>query len=170
MPTATREKKDQTKTTNAPHTRFSDIHSDDLMAITQYVKVEKVSPTGGHNGDGYVNVVDVDSGEKFSMHGRPLIERTRSADRFTSTKRATKTQLAEILTTAWNRPFTVVFTKAKGEKRTLRGRLVEPKPLLGHSMVEDLDKRGSGDSGLRLVDHRTIEELTVDGVKYMLKK
>jgi hypothetical protein len=79
----------------------------------------------------------------------------------------TMTRAAEILITSFNRPLTVRFVKKQGGERVLRGRLLRPEPLLGRSYVEDLDAKG--DSRIRLVDHRTIKCLIVDGVKYTVK-
>ena len=58
--------------------------------------------------------------------------------------------------------------KQDGTERTLRGKLVKPEPLLGRSMVEDLDSDDKKNR-LRQVDHRTINWLVVDGVKYTVK-
>ena len=141
-------------------TRFGDIRQGDIMAFTHFVKVDTVTRNPSK-----LHVSDVDSGGVFDVIGEDLIENATSADRFTATKAATKTELAEILVRSWNQPFTVTFEKATGEKRILRGRLVEPEPLLGRSKVQDFDKGGE----LRLVDHRTIESLIVGGTKYTLK-
>jgi hypothetical protein len=151
---------------------FAQIESGDLMAITSFVEVESVT-SRGPNGQPTLSVVDRDNGQKFQVIGKPLIERAQSADRFLRTETKTKTELAEILTTSWNRPLTVVFEKQDGAMRTLRGRLIQPEHLLGRSHVQDLDAaRQGGDAtdGMRLVDHRTIESLIVGGVKYTLRK
>jgi len=74
---------------------------------------------------------------------------------------------AEILVNAYHRPLTVCFVKNDGTERTLRGRLVKPEPLLGRSTVEDLDVTNG--NRLRLVDHRTIKWIVVDGTKYTVK-
>ena len=50
----------------------------------------------------------------------------------------------------------------------MRGRLITPEPLLGRSMVEDLDLAVT-EHRQRLVDHRTIKFLIIEGVKYIVK-
>jgi hypothetical protein len=137
------------------------VNKDDLVAFLHFGKVVEV--IGPHN----VVVEDVDRGSRFKVQGDSLIKAGFSADEFTTTKRVSMTEAAQLLIDAKNRPLSVCFTKADGEKRTLRGRLVSPEPLLGRSMVEDLDiSRGHR---LRQVDHRTIEWLIVDGKKYVVK-
>jgi hypothetical protein len=96
-----------------------------------------------------------------------LIERGFSADQFQEEVQTTKTRAAEILISSHNRPLTVCFEKSDGSERVLRGKLVTPEPLLGRSMMEDFDiKTGNR---LRLVDHRTIRYLIVEGTKYSVK-
>ena len=75
--------------------------------------------------------------------------------------------MAELLINARNIPFTVCFEKQNGEERVLRGRLISHEALLGRSSVEDLDLP-AGDR-TRLVDHRTLKFLILNGVKYVLK-
>jgi hypothetical protein len=69
------------------------------------------------------------------------------------------------LTNAGYKPFTVRFKKKGGEWRTLRGRFVAHEMLLGRSRVEDLDEPETK-KRLKQVDHRTIEWLILDNVKY----
>jgi len=133
----------------------------DLMAFIYYAKVDEV------NGD-ELKVTDVDHNKVFEVHGDSLIQSALSADQFSSTKRITKTKAAEILISSPNRPLSVCFEKADGTERILRGRLVKPEPLLGRSMVEDLDISSS--HRLRQVDHRTIRWLIVDGTKYTVRQ
>lgn len=134
----------------------------DLMAFVYYGTVKTVN-NNGHN----LQICDVDNKNKFDVDGVSLVENALSADQFTQTEKVNKTQAAEKLVRAYNRPFTVIFTKTNGRVRKLRGRLIKPEPLLGRSVVEDLDiTRGSP---LRQVDHRTIKELIVDGIRYVVK-
>jgi hypothetical protein len=133
----------------------------DLMSFTYYAKVENVKKDE-------LCCRDVDSQDEFKVIGDVLIKKAASADLFDSMKKVTKTEAAELLVKAYNKPFTVVFDKQDGEERTLRGRLVEPEPLLGRSMVEDLDLTTG--SRLRQVDHRTIKSLTLDNIRYEVKK
>lgn len=140
--------------------KLSEVKKGHLMASINYVIVESKSGT-------QLATKDVDSGESLYIRGVSLIEECLSADQFHSEEKVTKTRAAEILTSSYNRPFTVCFDKADGEERTLRGRLVHPEPLLGRSMVEDLDLEGKNRA--RLVDHRTLKWLIVEGVKYIVK-
>lgn len=45
--------------------------------------------------------------------------------------------------------------------------MIRQEAVLGRSMVEDMDT--SDKNKIRLVDHRTISYLIVDGVKYKVK-
>jgi hypothetical protein len=137
-----------------------DVKRDDLMAFIYYARVT-------HKKRGELAVEDVDNANSFFVRGKQLIENGLSADRFYEEKRSTKTKVAELLSTSFNRPLTVCFTKQNGEERVLRGRLKKPEPFLGRSQVEDLDLNDANRQ--RLVDHRTIKWLVVDGVKYVVR-
>ena len=63
------------------------------------------------------------------------------------------------------RPFTVVFVKQNGEKRVMRAKFISTEPLLGRSIVSDLDDEFK----IKQVDHRTIESIIIDKVKYVHK-
>lgn len=139
------------------------IKTGDLMAIIHYVKVKRVSAA---NYEFYGDDVD-QSTNNMRVQGRELLESAFSADQFAKEEKITKTQAAEILTTSYNRPFTVSFEKSDGTERTLRGRLVRPEPLLGRSMVEDLD--APVNNRVRQVDHRTINWIIVENVKHVVK-
>ena len=135
----------------------------DLMAFTYYVKI-KESTQGGET----LLVEDVDNGlNEIRVQGKELVVGSYSADQYTEEEKVTKTRAAEILIHSVNRPFTVSFLKADETERILRGRLVAPEPLLGRSMVEDLDTTDK--HRLRQVDHRTINWIIVEGVKYVVK-
>lgn len=139
------------------------INNGDLMAIVHYVKVKSTVP---HNYELYTQDVDLDN-HTMRIQGKELLESAFSADQYAEEIKVSKTQAAEILVNSPNRPFTVNFTKSDGTERTLRGRLICPEPLLGRSMVEDLDET-SGHK-LRQVDHRTICFIIVEGTKYVVK-
>lgn len=139
------------------------VKRNDLMAFVYWGTIDSASRLGDR-----VSVSDVDRGEGFSVNGSPLVESAFSADRYDEVQKVTKTRAAELLVNAYNRPFTVVFEKKEGEERTLRGRLIQPEPLLGRSMVEDLDIKADKHR-LRQVDHRTIKSLIVDNVMYVVK-
>lgn len=152
---------------------FKDVQKDDLMALVTFVKV--TAKSGSSNATMFsaprikVRTTDSVTPADFDVEGQELIEQMFSADRFETTEELSKTQLAEKLVSSYNVPFTVEFEKADGNLRKLRGRLVHPEPLLGRSKVEDLDLNVKPMSNLRLVDHRTIQSLIVNGVKYILK-
>lgn len=153
-----------------------------VMAITHFVRVELVVPCiASHPDQGVaeINVRNLGAGpSSFLVQGGDLIRSMASADLFEAEERVTKTRAAELLVTAYNRPFTVCFSKRDGSEHVLRGRLVQPEPLLGRSMCEDLDidleesaaPVGKRPSRLRLVDHRTIKWLVLDGVRYNVAK
>jgi uncharacterized protein with PhoU and TrkA domain len=132
----------------------------DVVCIVKYVKIKQIK-------NSVLGVEDVDSGEEFNIIGESLINKLTSADSSDSTQKASKTELAQILSESWCIPFTVTFTKTNGEERVLRGRLIEPNNLLGRSLVEDLDK--NTEDRLCQVDHRTISSIVVGGIHYSLK-
>lgn len=140
------------------------INTGDLMAFINYVKVKTK-----RNSDGTELIVeDLDNQNKeIRVTGRELIEKSMSADQFGETKKVTKTEAAEILIAAHNRPLTVCFLKADGSERVLRGRLIKHEALMGRSMCEDLDTTDAHRT--RLVDHRTIVFVIVDNVKNVVK-
>lgn len=131
----------------------------EIVALTTYGKIVVES-------DNFLTVQDLDTGVTFNIQGEDLIERLTSADGFGSEKSLPKTDIASLLINAWNQPFTVEYMKKDNTKRVLRGRLIKPEPLLGRSLVEDLDKEGER---ARLVDHRTITSLILNGVKYTVR-
>lgn len=141
-------------------TQAAKVKADDIMAFTYYGKVKNI------NSD-RIEVYDLDNKYPFFVSGKDLIESATSADQFAEEEKISKTKMAEILIHCHNRPFTVCFDKTDGTERTLRGRLVAPEPLLGRSTVEDLDVTDG--NKLRLVDHRTLKWLIVDGVKFVAK-
>lgn len=141
--------------------KAGDIQKDDIMAFVYYTKVLKA-------GNNVLDVHNIDADMDFRVEGKSLIERGLSADQYEEEVKVTKTRAAEILISSYNRPLTVCFEKLDGTERVLRGRLIRPEPLLGRSMVEDLDVAASHRQ--RLVDHRTIRYIIVEGVKYEVKQ
>lgn len=138
------------------------VKAGDLIAVIHYAKVQSAN-----NGGSELFVEDVDSpGKIIRIQGKELVARTLSADSFFEESDVTKTEAAQLLVESYNRPFTVNFIKADGSERTLRGRLIHPEPLMGRSMVEDLDALAP--KNIRQVDHRTINWLIVNGVKYVV--
>jgi len=131
-----------------------------IISLTKYAKVLS-------NSGSTLSCVDLHDGGKFEIHGQSLQETCLSADKFEETQRMGKIELAEVLVKSYGKVFTVVFSKADGSERTLRGRLLSSEGLLGRSSVEDLDI--AGDNKLRQVDHRTLKSIVVDGIKHTLK-
>jgi hypothetical protein len=134
----------------------------DLMAFTYFGFVQDTSNVGQTE-----LIVEGLNGDTFRVSGDSLIENAASADQYLKTKKVNKTEAAEILVASHNRPFTVCFTKADGNKRVLKGRLLRHEPLMGRSYVEDLEIKSG--HPLRQVDHRNIVYLIVDGIKYTVK-
>lgn len=148
------------------------VKAGDIMAIIHYVKVGSITPNASS-----MSVAPLDNkggkSPNIIVDGRELIGQALSADYFAEEVKTTMTEVAEKLVTSHNRPLTVCFVKQpkkgeeEGEERVLRGRLLSHEALLGRSYVEDLDKPEN--DRVRLVDHRTIRWLVVDGVKYTVK-
>lgn len=142
---------------------YDDMKVGDIMAFVSY---GKITHKNQHGQD--LRLASLDKGcPDFMVTGKPLIESGLSADRAADEVRVTKTQAAELLISSHNRPFTVVFKTQEDKVRTLRGRLVSAEPLLGRSHVEDFDITDA--HRLRLVDHRTLISLVVNGIKYVVK-
>ena len=135
----------------------------DIVSLQYYTRVKSVANNGLT-----LLVNDLDDGKmsEIQVVGEHLIARSFSADQYHEEYRITKTQAAELLVGSVNRPFTVSFTKSDGTERVLRGRLIKPEPLLGRSMVEDLETAGER---IRQVDHRTINWIVIEGTKYIVK-
>lgn len=144
----------------------SKVATNHLMAFVNYVKVKQVLSGGDE-----LIVSDLDHNRReIKISGKDLIKNSLSADQFTDTEKVTKTEAAEIMISLHNRPFTVSFNKADKSERILRGRLIKHEALLGRSMVEDLDEPLDSPKGrVRQVDHREINFLVVEGVKYLVK-
>jgi hypothetical protein len=150
-----------------------------LMMIAHYVSIQNVQPSLG--GLFSVNVKDHDvlgargTPMTWDRTGIELVRCMLSADQYAETVKLSRTEIVKILMSSWNRPFTVTFRKqdkdgavGKGEVRRLRGRLIEPDPIFGRSKVEDLDVEDPK-KRFRLVTHLAIDELIVDGVRYIAK-
>jgi len=135
------------------------VNRGDILAILYYVRVNDT------NGSDRLNVTDLDHGHDFGVNGIELVETTRSADYFEREEEITRTDMIGILMSAFDRPFTVNFDKQNGDNRTLRGRLIKPSTPDGYSHAEDLDIDAS-ENRYRMIDHRTLHWLVVDGVKY----
>lgn len=109
--------------------------------------------------------IGTDSNTSWMTNG--LVEKWAvSSSQFSEERKVTRTQMAYALHNAKNSPFTVVFTKKNGEKRTLVGYMLNADEMMGRAKVVDLNIDKNNE---RLVDYRTLEELILDGVKYVLK-
>ena len=139
------------------------VKAGDLMVFPYWGHVVEVVNEGQ---DLLIEGIDPGLG-RFHVRGHNLIEGGTSADQFVTEEKVTKTRAAEVLVSSNNKPFTVCFTKQTGEDRVLRGRLLAAEPLLGRSHVEDLDVREG--HRIRLVDHRTIKWIVVDGIKFIVR-
>lgn len=150
--------------------KYDDIKEGDLHAFIYWGKIKRKTP-GYYNKDESattVECVDKVGLNTFGVNGLSLNEASYSADQFHEERKASMTEVAEILVRSFNIPFTVCFLKQEGEERVLRGRLIAPEPLLGRSHVEDLDIEGPPASRFRLVDHRGLKWLIVNGIKYIV--
>jgi|ERR1051326_2598035 hypothetical protein len=147
--------------------KVNDVEIGDIMASIEFIKVISKSISTQT-----LFVKDLDTGLDFEIYGNELIGQSFSADRFFEERKVTRTEMAEVLSKSYNVPFTVVFQKAKGETRILRGRMVSVEALMGRARVIDLDLPDTENptARQRLVDFRTLESLVVGGVKYTLKK
>lgn len=144
---------------------MSKYKKDDVVAFTTWAKVRSVGNYGMVASSlSCEHLTGPLKGQTFSINGEELVSLCQSADYYANESTVTKTKAAELLVSSYNIPFTVVFEKSDGTERTLRGKLIHPEPLLGRSMVHDLDADGP-----RLVDHRTIKSLTINDLKYVVK-
>jgi hypothetical protein len=136
----------------------------DLMLFPYWARVVRVRPPGD-----LAVVVNVDTGEEFTVEGLPLMQAAGSADFVGEEREVTRTALEGILKVSINKPFTVLFVKQDGKERVLRGRYVAP-AAAGRSLVEDLDlPHDAKGSRYRYVDHRTLKWFIVDGIRYTVK-
>jgi hypothetical protein len=152
--------------------KIEQVNEGDIVAILTYAKVKGISRTEYLGVQAQLIMTDIDRNEEFGANGKDLIETFYSADAFALTQTVNKTELARILSEAFNVPFTVVFDKDNGEERTLRGRLISSEPLMGRVYVSDLDvvsKHDPKDKGVRLVDNRHLKSLIVRNTKYIVK-
>jgi hypothetical protein len=149
--------------------KTADVSVGDVMASFEFFQV-----VAKNNALETLSVKDLNTGLTFDIRGDSLVAQCVSADRFFVEKKVTRTEMASILSESFNMPFTAVFDKAKGEERTLRGKLVKVEALMGRARVIDFDLpyeigEDNPTSRQRLVDFRTLKSLIVGGVKYTLK-
>ena len=134
-------------------------NKDDIIQVVHNLKVVS------HQGN-TVEVTDVERGMNFEIIGKALIDTALSADHSEKTEKLGKTALAEVLVKSNGRVLTVNFNKDDGTERVLRGVFQSNEPLMGRSYVLDLDKN---DKHPRLVNHRSINWIVLDGIKYVKK-
>lgn len=139
--------------------KFNEIKTGEYISTTMYLQVVKKTKDGV--------MVKNSQGQEFEVRGTNLLETTfKSAAQFETTKKVTRTELAETLVNLGDQVFTVNFDKQTGENRTLVGYKVSTENLMGRVNVVDLEATGHN---LRQVDLRTIKSLIVNNVKYVVK-
>ena len=163
----------------------------DRLSRIAYYEVVELQDDG-------VLVLQNEQGFQFRVSKGVVEAEMYSAHQFSEQKKVNKTEMVRIFENVGDAVFTVRFLKQakaddlvsslsstdttamgakalkdfakellKGEERTLVGYMVEPQTALGRSRVVDLNVP-AGQHNLRLVDHRTISELVVKGVRYHL--
>jgi len=141
-------------------------NTNDIVRLVHYVRVNKAYA-------GNLNCTDLERGFDFTVQGSELSDSVNSADSFETTEKVGITKIVEIFESVRENVFSVTFEKKDGSPRKLRGYMVKRETGMGRSMVIDLDldkkEHPTYDNRLRQVDHRTISELIVDGVRYVVK-
>lgn len=100
-----------------------------------------------------------------------MVRALATAGAYSCEKPVSRTEAVRQLLATGGRLIEVVFLKRDGSRRVLHGRLVGSDRLRGRSYCEDLTlpaaalRRGR----LRLVDHRTLLSVTVDGTRYVVR-
>lgn len=137
----------------------NEIKIGDIIQLTHNCEVKMVSASE-------LTVYDKERNLTFSIVGKQLIDSTTSGSYFKEVKKVSETEAISVLVGTHGRLFTVDFITQDGRNRTLRGYLIGIDEHRGRSRCIDLD--ASGESKVRLVDHRTIKSLVYDGIKYMV--
>jgi hypothetical protein len=162
----------------------------DIMCIQTYVMVKEVVD-GGES----LVVEDLFKPGEFSIDGRDMIADMKSASYYDKgdIRRVSKTQMVDIMTSVGGDPFSVSYAKKDGQERLLVGKFLRHERHYGRSLVVDLQllkewndakaealaagkteeqaikiAEAKTDGYLRLVDHRTMDYLITDGVRYEL--
>ena len=150
--------------------RCENVKVGDLMTFTYVTKVVAVENYGA-----LLTVQGITEGtpDKFQVVGNTLVTHALSADQFHETEKVSQTELARTLIRSGGRIVTVCFIKKDGEERTMRCHFLSQEDIMGRSYVIDLDmskeERASKSGGIKQVDHRSIQWIVFDGVKYILK-
>ena len=139
----------------------------DVIAMTHYARITNIDVDPKDKQD-RITVDDLErAGTAFHVKGDDLFNSLQSAAFYSKTEKVSQTEIAEKLSQAYGKPFTVTFLKADKKERVLVGKLISHEPLMGRSHVHDFEVTSG--TPLRLVDHRTIKSLIIDGVKYEVK-
>jgi hypothetical protein len=151
----------------------------------------------GRSGSNFT--VKNEEGMEWSIAGSLLQNEAYCASQYTAEREVSRTEMIEALESAGDSVFTVVFDKkisqkdivetlqaldsvptkktdlnklAKsmlaGSERRMVGYLASTEPKMGRSTVVDLEVPAT-EHRLRLVDHRTVKELILRNVRYVLK-
>ena len=166
------------------------VRAGDIMCIQTYVIVKSVEGEG----DSLV-VEDLFKPGEFSIDGSDMVADMKSASYFDKNdiQRISRTQMVDILTSVGGDPFSASYAKKDGQERLMVGKFLRHERHYGRSLVVDLqllkewnDTKAKAlaegkteeeanqaaekktDGYLRLVDHRTLEWLITDGVRYEL--
>lgn len=178
-------------------TNASELKKGDKLSRISFMEV--VGNSGGQN----VNVKNEDGFEWYISGG--IISEECYSTQQEETKKVSRTELAEILMNARDAIVVVNFHKQasadtvhakltdadgekvtkkllgsllKGEERTMTGYVIATEPVLGRTVMIDLEKKkvitptkdGEGhDIRQRLVDHRSLNWLIYKNVKYTVK-
>ena len=87
-------------------------------------------------------------------------------------KEVTRTEMVELLLdNIQGRVFEAKFKKQNGEERVMRGVVKYPERHFGRTVVKEIITQADGDlkHQERQLDHRTIEEITFAGTKYIVR-
>lgn len=147
-----------------------EVKTGDIVRFVYYTKVNNINNVFA---EPILGCKDLNRGFDFEARGNKLVETVDSADFFTETVKLGRVALADKFVECGDNVFTVVFEKANGTERKLRGYMISKETGLGRSQVIDLDiERDHSkdyDNRIRQVDHRTLKSLIFNGVKYVLK-
>lgn len=111
-----------------------------------------------------IKVRDKERDMEFFIEGTALLK-SLNDENYVKTEKLSGTDIARKLISTHGNIFVVHFIKDDGTPRTLRGYLKGVEDVRGRSFCVDLDVED--DNKIRLVDHRTIQWLIFDGVKYV---
>lgn len=172
MNTATK-KKTRKKSNAQSNAQSSTPKKGDLLSAIEYYRVEKVQLdpkasrlSGAFGGDPVpvVTATNIKTGTVVELRGKPLLDAMQSADSFSSTEKLSRTDVVAKMLASHGRVFTVKYETQEGEPRTLRGYFMKHETLFGRTLAFDLDINEP-----RLVCHRKLQELVLDGVRYQVK-